>query len=822
MWLVVSETIVVSVVVEQSVYQIDKPYDYLVPENLKESVKVGCRVLVPFGKGNIRKTGVVLAFSEFEPNNKLKSIIELLDTEPILSHKMLQLASFIREQTFCTWYNALRVLIPPGINYKVRTLYELSENYNLLLEDLDTNLIEIVKFFKDKKCPLQKEAVYASLGLNNDCNFVEKLLSKGIVVKIGSAVRNVCDAALKMVRLTDLAADLSMIKLTPKQKQVLSVLNDVTCCSVKELLYFTGLSSAVVTSLQKKGIVEVFEQEYYRNPYDNISAECCKKNVLTDTQQKAFDDLFNAYSNNTHNTALLYGVTGSGKTQVFLKMCEEVVNSGRGVIVMVPEIALTPQTLNIFHKCFGSKVAVFHSAMSQGQRLDEWKRVKNGDAKIAVGTRSAVFAPFSDVGLIIMDEEQEHTYKSEMSPHFHARDIARFRVAQDKGLLVLSSATPSIETYSHALSGKYLLCKLDKRYGTAVLPDVQTVDMRLEMQNGNKGVISNLLYDYINDALLDKKQAILLLNRRGFNTYISCSKCGYIASCDACSISMTYHSANNRLMCHYCGKSVPYIHECPNCGNENVKYSGIGTQKAELELQSLFPDAKILRMDSDSTMTRSDYENNLKAFAEGKFDILLGTQMVAKGLDFPNVTVVGVLNSDNSMHSSDFRSFERTFSLLTQVVGRSGRGKYKGTAVIQTNEPESSLITLAAEQNYEKFYSSEILTRKLMVYPPYCDIATTCFSGAERKYTEDAAKHFFTLLTTKATTEFKDVKVILLGPTVASVPKVNNNYRYKIIIKYKNSKRFREMLTTVLKEYNNNVFSKKVPVYIDVNPDSII
>lgn len=822
MWLVVSETIVVSVAVDQSVYQIDKPYDYLVPQIFNETVKIGCRVLVPFGKGNVRKTGVVLSFSNFQPDSKLKSVIEILDSEPILSEKMLELAAFIREQTFCTWYNAIRVLIPPGINYKIRTLYELSENYNLFVSELDAKLLEIVEFFQKKKCPVQKDVVYASLGLDNDCGYIDKLISKGVLVKTGSAVRNVGDAALKMVRVTELASDLSLFKLTPKQKQILAVLNDVECCSVKELLYFTGLSSAVISSLQKKGIVEVFEQEYYRNPYDNIETQTQDNALLTDIQQKAFNDLYNAYLNNTYNTALLYGVTGSGKTQVFLKMCEEVVNSGRGVIVMVPEIALTPQTLNIFHKRFGSNVAVFHSAMSQGQRLDEWKRVKNGDAKIAVGTRSAVFAPFSDVGLIIMDEEQEHTYKSEMIPHFHARDIARFRVAQNKGLLVLSSATPSIESYSLALSGKYLLCKLDKRYGTAVLPDVKTVDMRQEIQNGNKGVISNLLYDYINDALLDKKQAILLLNRRGFNTYISCSKCGYIATCDACSISMTYHSANNRLMCHYCGKSVPYIHECPNCGNENIKYSGIGTQKAELELQSLFPNAKILRMDADSIMTRSDYESNLKAFSDGKYDILLGTQMVAKGLDFPNVTVVGVLNSDNSMHSSDFRSFERTFSLLTQVVGRSGRGKYKGTAIIQTNEPESSLISLAAQQNYDQFYSSEILTRKLMVYPPYCDIATACFSGNERKYTEDAAKHFFTLLTTKATGDFDDVKIILLGPTVAAVPKVNNNYRYKIIIKYKNSKRFREMLAIVLKDYNSHVFSKKVSVYIDVNPDSII
>lgn len=812
---------IVSVAVDQTVYLIDKPFDYFVPETLSGKAQVGCRVLVPFGNGNLRKTGIILSFSEFDESKKLKTIISVLDDEPVLSEEMLKLAEYIRTETFCTWYSAVRVLLPPGINYKVRQEYELSENAGEIYGSLSDELKPLADILLKSKT-VAKESVYKSLGLDENCGLMEKLIHKGFAVRSGTAVRTVGDASLKMVRLTDLAQDLSGVKLTPKQKQLMAVLNDIGCCSVKELCYFTGLTVAVINGLNKKGLIDIFEQEYYRNPYSEADFKPEPPAVLTLSQQKAFDGLKSDYLEPQGITALLYGVTGSGKTQVFLKMCEEVAAAGRGVIVMVPEIALTPQTLGIFHRRFGKNVAVFHSAMSQGQRLDEWKRVKRGEAMIAVGTRSAVFAPFDDVGLIIMDEEQEHTYKSEMSPYFHARDIARRRIAMSKGLLILSSATPSVETFSLAQAGKYRLYRLENRFGNAVLPTVETVDMREETAKGNTGIISNLLYDRISEALENGKQAILLLNRRGFNTYVSCTQCGTVMNCDNCSISLTYHSANNRLMCHYCGKSLPYTDKCPNCGSERMKYSGLGTQKAEAELQSLFPNARILRMDADSTSTRSDYEKNLKAFADFKYDIMLGTQMVAKGLDFPKVTVVGVLNADVAMHSSDFRSYERTFSLLTQVVGRSGRGDDKGTAVIQTNEPDSTVLSLAARQDYDSFYNSEILTRKLMIYPPYCDITTVCFAGQERKYTEDAAKAFFEALKSEVSGEYKDVKLITLGPTAAAVPKVNNSYRYKLIIKYKNTKRFKEMMSTVIAEYGKSAYFKKVTVSVNINPDSII
>ncbi len=813
---------VVSVAVDQSVFLTDRPYSYLIPPHLSDKAKIGCRVLVPFGNGNVRKTGVVLDFAEVDDTKRLKAVISVLDDEPILTEDMIKLAGFIREQTFCTWYNAVRVLLPPGINYKVKQEFELSENAESVYSLLDGDLKLLADYMLNLKKAVSKETAYQALGFSEDSSVMEKLVSKGFAVRSGTAVRKVGDASLKMVRLTEAANDLSSVKLTPKQKQLMAVLSDLGCCSVKELCYFTGLTQVVISGLCKKGIAEIFDQEYYRNPYTKADKVTEKPKELTEQQTVAFNQLMDDYKKPQGVTSLLYGVTGSGKTQVFLKMCDEVVKMGRGVIVMVPEIALTPQTLGIFHRRFGDKVAVFHSAMSQGQRLDEWKRVRRGEALIAVGTRSAVFAPFPDLGLVIMDEEQEHTYKSEMSPYFHARDIARYRIAQSKGLLILSSATPSVETYSMALAGKYSLCKLTSRFGTATLPEVEVVDMREETAAGNSGIVSNLLYDRIDEALKTGHQAILLLNRRGYNTYISCTQCGHVINCENCSISMTYHSANNRLMCHYCGKSLPYADKCPQCGAERMKYTGLGTQKAEAELEALFPDAKILRMDADSTMTRNDYEKNLKAFSDGDYDIMLGTQMVAKGLDFPKVTVVGVLNADIAMHSSDFRSYERTFSLLTQVVGRSGRGTDKGTAVIQTVEPDSMIIELAARQDYETFYSSEIMTRKLMIYPPYCDIATVSFMGTERKYTEDAARNYFDLLKTKVSGDYSDVKLIILGPTAAAVPKINNNYRYKLIIKYKNSKNFRELMSQVTADYNSTAYSKKVTASLNVNPDSII
>jgi primosomal protein N' (replication factor Y) len=609
----------------------------------------------------------------------------------------------------------------------------------------------------------------------------------------------------------------------------------------------------VITVLAKKGIIEFFEREVYRSPFREAPSPApTGEIVLTDEQQWAFEGLLKQYGDIQNGneaspaasngvsvrgapqsasssslgvkseTALLYGVTGSGKTQVFLKLVQEISGQGRGVIVMIPEIALTPQLLAQFRARFGDKVALFHSAMPLGPRLDEWKRVKNGEAQIAVGTRSAVFAPFENLGLIIMDEEQEQTYKSEVDPRFHARDAARFRARFHGALLLLASATPSVETYAQAVNGRYKLFSLTKRYGRALLPAVECADMRAELFEGNTGVFSRLLLDNLRETLSNHQQAILLLNRRGHNTYVSCAACGFVFKCENCSISMTYHSANHRLMCHYCGYSTELRYACPQCGQQSVRFSGLGTQRAESELAAMFPEARILRMDADTTLARFSHEKYFNAFANREYDILLGTQMVAKGLDFPHVTLVGVLGADNALFSDDFRGIERTFSLLTQVAGRSGRGGTPGKAIIQTNDPQNPVIELAAKQDYPAFYEHEMLARRLMRYPPFCDICVLAIFAADEELAHAAAGWVLKKLKDLAGGAFSDERMIVLGPSPAAVPRVAGKYREKLIIKCKNSRRFREMVTAVICAFRSVNSFKNAALSAEINPEHVL
>ena len=502
---------------------------------------------------------------------------------------------------------------------------------------------------------------------------------------------------------------------------------------------------------------------------------------------------------------------------VFIRLIERVISDGKGIIVMVPEISLTPQFVSQFAKRFGDKIAVFHSALSLGERLDEYKRVKQGLAQIVIGTRSAVFAPFEKVGLIIMDEEQEYSYKSESSPRYHARDIAKFRCSCNNALLVLSSATPSVETYYYAQTGRYSLNTLSARYGTAVLPEVVVADMGEELKNGNTSGFSDVLLQNLAYNIEHKKQSILLLNRRGYNTFVTCPACGEAVSCPNCSISLTYHSANNRLMCHYCGYSVPYTDECPVCHSHRLTFGGTGTQRAEKDISDIFPEARILRMDTDATSSKSSYEKMITSFANGDYDILVGTQMVAKGLNFPNVTLVGVLNADHMLYADDYRSYERSFSLLTQVVGRSGRGKDKGMAVIQTHTPDNLIISMAARQDYNTSYSNEIKVRKAMLYPPFADICLVGFVSQNRELTLNGAKKFLAMFTGEAKKNYPNIPLRILGPSPALVVKISNKYRYKIIIKCKNNSDFRALLSKILCEFGKDKEFSGVTAYADMN-----
>ena len=800
---------VAQIVLEKTAYSFDKLYSYSVPQNLEGKCRAGCRVIVPFGKGNTHRQGMVISVEDASAEN-LKEIISVKDATPIISDEMLKLCLWFHERLFCTYFDAVNAVLPTGVSLKLVDTYSVNTECSCEVSSEEKAVFEFIKANREG---VAADKIIKKFG-NEALSILAELVAKELIIKSTDAVQKMTDATQKSVKLAE-NGEQTVIKLTGRQEEILETMKMIGAVTVKELQYFTGVSLSVIDNLVKKGLLEYYQKPVYRMPkYEKGKAD--EQIVLTDEQQTAFNTLKEKMSE--QNSALLFGVTGSGKTKVFLSLVDEAVKAKKGVIIMVPEISLTPQTISIFNNRYDGKIAVFHSAMSLGQRMDEWKRIREGEAQIAIGTRSAVFAPFDNLGLIIMDEEHEHTYKSEQSPRFHARDVAHFRSAYHNCLFVMASATPSIKTYSNALSGKYTLCTLKNRYGNAVLPEVLTVDMRAEIRNGNNGILSGELYDEISKALENEKQAIVLLNRRGHNTYVSCPNCSYVASCPNCSVSLTYHSANRRLMCHYCGYSQPISSRCPECNYENMRFSGAGTQKAQEELEMLFPEANILRLDADSTMSRGSFSEHLSSFAEGKYDIMLGTQMVAKGLDFPNVTVVGVIGADSSALSSDYRSTERTFTLLTQVIGRAGRGEDSGVAVIQTNEPESSIITLAQNQDYEAFYNEEIGLRKLMIYPPYCDIISLLISSENQSIALDDANNVLKNIKDLVENEFSDVKIIALGPAPAVMPKVNNKYRYTLLIKCKNSKRTRDLIR---KAISANI-SKDASISVDVNPETFL
>ncbi len=803
---------VAEVVIDGAAGSFDKCYTYAIPKHLSDFAKAGCRVLIPFGKGNIKKQGMILNVFEGEITPKTKEIISVTDDTPILNDEMIKMCIWLKSNVFCTYFDAIRTMLPAGLNYNLTDYYSANYEFSsaLLINDQEK---EVYKFLCENGEQSLKKITQLFKCVND---VLTSLLSKQAVIKKAVPTRHLKDITRRWVKLNP---DKSVtIKLTARQQEIVDVVEMSESVSVKELQYFTGVSSSVINTLINKGVLIVFEKQEFRLPYVPDNAVNSEKIVLTDEQNRAFKGLLELSNSSSSETALLYGITGSGKTKVFLKLVDEVSLRGEGVIIMVPEIALTPQMIKIFSERYGSKIAVFHSAMSQGARMDEYNRIKQGKALIAIGTRSAIFAPFSKLGLIIIDEEQEHTYKSEKSPRFHTRDLARFRSHYHKSLLCLASATPSVESYSNALSGKYKLFTLTERYGNAVLPEVLLVNMLDERNDGNSSNISRKLAEKIFEALENNKQAIILLNRRGHNTYVSCNGCGWVASCDNCSISLTYHSANKRLMCHYCGASQPLPKVCPECGSEFFQYSGVGTQKLEEELKLLFPTARILRLDADSTTTRDSYSSYLTDFADGKYDIMVGTQMVAKGLDFPNVTVVGVIGADTALNGEDFRGFERTFSLLTQVIGRAGRADNHGVAVIQSNNTDNNIITLAQTQDYSTFYNEEILNRKLMIFPPYCDICMIYAQSNDNSIAFDTINQVFKNVKTMVATDFNDIKLIVLGPSAASVPKINNKYRYRIIIKTKNNARFRDLICRA----TDIKLKKDTYIGVDINPENII
>jgi len=739
------------IAVSAATYHIDKPYDYLIPVGFEERTVPGMRVMVPFGAGNRKSEGVILSLAKSSGYKQLKAISSLLDDTPVLGEENIKLALWMSDRFFCTVFDALRAMLPAGM------------------------------WFKD--------------GVRRRG---DKIVSS-VVLRVSS------EEAL-------LAAKQLQAR-SPRQAAVMELLAYADDgMSLSDICSLTESSSASVKALEKKGLLSVEENEVFRRPDIGVHYDAAVFE-LNNEQNTVYEGLIPYLRSDTPEAALLYGVTGSGKTPVYIKLIEETLRLGKTAIVLVPEIALTPQAVSIFASHFGDSVAVLHSALGAGERYDEWKRIRNGDVRVVVGTRSAVFAPLLNIGLIVIDEEQEHTYKSENSPRYHAREVAKYRVTRANALLLLASATPSIESMYAAKTGKYRLFRIDNRFNTKEMPPVLIADMKKEIKNGNGGSISSVLRNELESNILNNEQSILFINRRGASPLVTCGECGYMFKCKHCTVSMTYHLSNKRLLCHYCGYSVAPPVICPECDGK-LKFVGAGTQKVEMELSELFPDIRIIRMDADTTTRINSHDKLLSQFREREAHVLLGTQMVTKGLDFENVTLVGVLSADMSLYISDYRANEKTFSLITQVVGRSGRGNKPGRAVIQTFTPGHKVITLASRQDYDEFYENEIEIRQALGSPPVRDlIALTATGIAEDTVTAACIK----LRNTLQGYFGGDSGIKLLGPAPATVSKVNNRYRYRLLVSCVSTKRIRDTIAHSIREFSRDRISRGVTVFADAD-----
>lgn len=798
--------LIASVAVEHAAYSYDKLYDYLVPDGM--AARAGMRVVVSFGRGGDRMGLILETREEMNPESRLKALSALSDSEPLLDAHLLALLRWLKENTFCTWFDAIRVLLPAGLGQRLDVGYAATGAQPS--RELTRREAAVLLLLERKRKPAPA-AAFAEQFPDAQA-LLDGLEQAGAAGSQQLVLRRAQDSTVTMVGLVDGPGG---FLLTPKQQAAADILEQSGDCSVKELCYYAGVTKGVVDNLVASGAARYYTEEAFRDPF----AQAQRSNPeppppLTGEQKVAADALWGKYRCGEGGTALLYGITGSGKTQVFLEVAHRVVQSGKQAIVLVPEISLTPQTIEKFHSHFGARVAVLHSALSLTERLDEWKRIKQGRVDVVVGTRSAVFAPLDRLGLIVIDEEQEHTYRSESSPRFDARDAAHLRIKLGGGLLLLASATPSVESYHRAATGEYTLVELHERYGNARLPDVTILDMRAGVQAAEG--LSETLCEEVVYNLAHGEQTILLMNRRGHSTQVKCMSCHKPAECPNCSIALKFHAANNRLMCHYCGHSEPVPRACPACGSEYMRYSGLGTQKVEEELHARFPDARVLRMDADTTMQKLSHQRCLGDFRDGRYDIMVGTQMVAKGLNFPNVTLVGVLGVDQSLYAEDFRSYEKTFALITQVVGRSGRSEKPGRAFIQTYTPENPIILAAAQQQYHSFFHDEIASRKMALYPPFCRLFCVGINGEDEKQTADSASAVMSELTRLLSAEYTDIPVRLLGLSPESVYRVAGRYRYRILVKVKQNKRTRELFARLLVWCGKGV-PPGVTVYVNPN-----
>ncbi len=811
---------IAKVAVDAANFAIDKPYSYFVPRDM--NLMPGMRVQLPFGRSNRRTEGVVLSVEQGVQDG-LKAIDKVLDETPVLSETMLRLAAFLRERYFCTFYDAIRTMLPAGLWFQAKDTFSLSEDRTWQEKPpRKPDALRILQFLADCGGSADSAALQQ---LFTDAEIWEQtvayLLRKKWIIGKTDYFRRTADKTEQVATLAvsaEEAMDFAVHrpKSAAMQKSVLELICSVGSASVKDICYFTGASPATVRRLAEMGFLSLSERAVLRCR-EIIPEKLDGPLTLNEEQQIAFNGLSDQMRKDNPGAALLYGITGSGKTSVYIKLIRQCLEAGKQAVLLVPEIALTPQLLGLMAAHFQQKVAVLHSSLPATERYDQWKRVRSGDAQVVVGTRSAVFAPCPNLGLIILDEEQEHSYKSENAPRYAAKDIALWRGIKEKALVLFGSATPSVETMYYAQNGTYQLYTLNHRYNGRPLPDVQIVDMREELKQGNALSLSYPLQDSIRLTADEGKQAILFLNRRGNSRALVCVDCGEVPECPRCNARLTYHSANERVMCHYCSYSQPAPDRCPKCGGP-LKRVGTGTQKVQQELNGIFPDLAVDRMDTDTVSAVNTHEKILDHFRENKTPVLIGTQMVAKGLNLPNVTLVGVLDADLGLFMDNYRAGETTFNMLTQVVGRAGRGESSGQAIIQTMLPTHQIINLAAKQDYDGFYDLEIGIRKVQCSPPFGDHAVVTFTGLdEAAVLRGAVKFRDSLRNCMVLPEYAGEHCEVLGPAPCPVPKINYNFRHRLTLRCHMTKSLRRLLASLLRQFSTDKLNRGVSVFIDVN-----
>ena len=811
---------VVKVAVSAAPYSIDKPYSYLVPESLAAAAVPGVRVMVPFGRGNKESEGLILARVQEPKLPGSKALRQVLDPEPVLDKAGIDLALWMRGRYFCTVFEAVKTILPAGLWYGLREIWSLA----MEPEAARSAAVGIPGAWQVLDL-LEKQGGKADIrvlrdALGDGAEKPLKAMKKAEILTCETdAKRKIADKSHRMVELAVNTEDAYALtepkrRSAPARYEVVNFLATAGRTPAAEVSYYTGASARTLKAMEKAGLIAFSEEEELRVPsLDDV--EPGPEIVLNEEQQRAFEEILGRVQAAKPSVTLLHGVTGSGKTQVYLRLVQETLALGKTAMVLVPEIVLTPQMMRKFSSYFGSRVAMLHSSLKMTERYDQWKRIRRGEVDVVLGTRSALFAPLKNLGLIVMDEEQEGSYQSENVPRYDAREVAKYLCVREKAALVFGSATPTVETAWAAEQGSYQKALLRRRYNENALPEVLIADLRQEILNGNPGLISTPLRQELEKNLAAGEQSILFLNRRGSSRMLLCGECGYVPQCPRCSTAMTYHSANGRLMCHYCGHSEPAADTCPECGGW-MKHVGAGTQKVEEELRELFPEAGILRMDADTTA--GGHEEILQTFERERVPILLGTQMVAKGLDFENVTLVGVLSADISLYVDNYRAAERTFSLLTQVVGRAGRGGKTGRAVIQTYTPGNDVIRCAARQDYDAFYESEIRMRRLRRYPPFADLFAVTVSGTEEgRVLRAAVSVRETLRQLCRRPELAAGEPEVLGPAPAPVVKVNNRFRYRCTLVGKNDKATREMLAWLQKDFAKDSANRGMNLFVDHN-----